>query len=285
MSDPSLFDLRGRKALVTGAARGIGRTCAFALAKAGADVAVIDCDADGGETTAGQLRALGRDAFFVRCDVTDDDQVRHMVDAVVRRFGRLDIGVNNAGIYRQGADETQPQAEWDQVIRVNLTGTWLCARAQMLQMSRQAPTEGKIINMASIAASMACSNGSYDASKAAVVHLTKTLAARWGRYNINVNCVSPGYVVAGMAGMTRPPDERRHLRELTPLGHAQRLEDLWGPIVFLASRASDYVTGQNLVVDGGHTLSAWLEPLQRSVPPRVDPEMEIAAAFAHDHHD
>lgn len=282
MSDLSLFDLSGRKALVTGAARGIGRTCAFALAKAGADVAVIDCDEEGGEATAGQLRALGRDAFFVGCDVTDEARVQQMVDAVVGRFGRLDIGVNNAGIFRHGADETQSKEAWDQVIGVNLTGTWLCARAQMLQMSRQAPIEGKIINIASIAASIACSNGSYDASKAAVVQLTKTLAARWGRYNINVNCVSPGYLVSGMAGMTRPPDERRHLRELTPLGHAQRLQDLWGPIVFLASRASDYVTGQNLVVDGGHTLSAWLAPLQRIVPPRVAPEMEVHDEHGHD---
>jgi NAD(P)-dependent dehydrogenase (short-subunit alcohol dehydrogenase family) len=145
----------------------------------------------------------------------------------------------------------------------------------MRQMAKQTPVEGKIINIASIGATMAISNGAYDASKAGVVHMSRTLAARWGRYNINVNCVSPGYVVAAMAGQTRSPEERKQLRELTPLGHAMRLKDLEGPILFLASKASDYVTGQNLIVDGGHTLSTWMQPLERSVPPRVNSEEEM----------
>jgi NAD(P)-dependent dehydrogenase (short-subunit alcohol dehydrogenase family) len=274
MHDLSLFDLSGRTALVTGGAGGVGRAAAFALARAGADVAVVDLNEDTGRTTVAALEAMGRGSTFVRCDVTDAEQVDAMVDAVVRRFGRLDIAVNNAGIYRAGPDETQEKHVWDQVINVNLTGTWLCARAAMRQMARQDPAEGKIINVASIAASVAASNGSYDASKAGVVQLTRTLAARWGRYNINVNSVSPGYVIAAM-GTTRPLEERRVLREMTPLGHAQRLEDLYGAFVFLAARASDYVTGQNLTVDGGHTLSTWKIPLERSVPPRVGPAEEV----------
>jgi NAD(P)-dependent dehydrogenase (short-subunit alcohol dehydrogenase family) len=217
---------------------------------------------------------MGRDAIFVQCDVARSESVHAMIDAVVRRFGRLDIAVNNAGIYRQGQDETQSEEDWDEVIAVNLTGTWLCARAEMQQMIRQTPTEGKIINVASIAASIVCSNGSYDASKAAVVHLTKTLASRWGRYNINVNSLSPGYV-GTVFGKSRLPEERQRLRESTPLGHVQRLEDLHGPLLFLASRASNYVTGQNLVVDGGHTLSTWMAPLERSVPARVESSAEM----------
>lgn len=272
--DRSLFDLSRKKALVTGGARGIGRACALALAKGGADVAIVDLEERVGESTANAIREMGRDAVFVSCDVSDASSVRLMVERVAQLFGRLDIAVNNAGIYRPGRDEDQSKSEWDDVIGVNLTGTWLCAQAEMRQMIQQTPTEGKIINIASIAASVACSNGSYDASKAAVVHLTRTLAARWGRYNINVNSVSPGYVIGGMGSKSRPLEERQRIRELTPLGHVQRFEDLYGPIVFLASRASDYVTGQNLVVDGGHTLSTWMLPLERDLPPRVDPTGE-----------
>ena len=122
---------------------------------------------------------------------------------------------------------------------------------------------------------VAVSNGSDDASKAGVAHLTRTLAARWGAYNINVNCISPGYV--GIAfGKSRPEDMRAHLRSVTPMGYVQRLQDLAGAIIFLASSASDFVTGQNLVVDGGHTLSTWLKPLERKVPPRIDPAAEQA---------
>lgn len=274
MPDLSLFDLSGKKALVTGGAMGVGRACALALARAGADVAVIDLNEGMGNTTAASIRDMGRDAIFVRCDVSQSVPVQAMMDAVVQQFGRLDIAVNNAGIIRFVPDESQSKEDWDQVIGVNLTGTWLCAKAEMQQMIKQSPMQGKIINIGSIAAVSASMSGSYDASKAAVVQLTRTLASRWGRYNINVNCVSPGYVVGGM-GINRSLEERQRLRKVTPLGHTQRLEDLYGPILFLASRASDYVTGQNLIVDGGHTLSTWMDPLDRSVPPRIDPAEEI----------
>jgi sorbose reductase len=262
MSAPSLFDLTGQKALVTGGSAGIGRACALALARAGADVAIADLNENAGQKTVNAIRDVGRDAIFVPCDVSRAEQVQSMVKATVQRFGRLDIAVNNAGIYRHGDDGSQPKEAWDQVIGVNLTGTWLCACAEMQQMTKQTPVGGKIINTASIGATIVCSNGAYDASKAAVLHLTRVLAARWGRYNINVNCISPGYVAAAMNGIIRPADERQRIRELTPL-------------VFLASKASDYVTGQNLIVDGGHTLSPWLQPLERSVPPKIDPDAEL----------
>lgn len=275
MLDLSLFDLSGKKALVTGGAMGVGRACALSLAKSGADVAIVDLNEDMGRRTTAAIRDIGRNAIFVRCDVSQPDSVQAMIDAIVLRFGRLDIAVNNAGMIRFAPDESQPKEDWDQVINVNLTGTWLCAKAEMQQMIKQTPTEGKIINIGSIAAVCSSISGSYDASKAAVVHLTRTLAARWGRYNINVNCVSPGYVIGGM-GMDRSIEERQRLRAVIPLGHIQRLEDLFGPIVFLACKASDYITGQNLIVDGGHTLSTWMSPLERSVPPRIDSTGEIA---------
>lgn len=276
MSNLSLFDLSGKKALVTGGAKGIGRACAVALATAGADVAIAGRNEKDGARTVATLRRMGRDAVFITCDVSQPSQIEFLTSEVVERFGRLDIAVNNAGIYCEGDDESQTAEDWNRVIGVNLTGTWMCACAEMRQMVKQDPVEGKIINIASIAASRACSNGSYDASKAATVQLTKTLAARWGRYNINVNCISPSYGIAGV-GRSRSLQERQSIRDFTPLGHVQRLEDLYGPVLFLASRASDFVTGLDLIVDGGHTLGAWMQPLQRSAPPRIDPAAEVVA--------
>ena len=274
MADLSLFDLTGKKALVTGGAVGIGRACAVALARAGADVAVVDIDEPTGRKTAEEIQGLGVDAAFVPCDVTSKEQVQAMVRAVADRFGRLDIAVNNAGIAILGADEQLDQADWDKVIAVNLTGVFLCAQAEAQQMIRQKPTEGKIINTASMSATIANCNASYDASKAGIVHMTKTLAAEWGRFNINVNCISPSYVLTPMHAST-PTPVRRRIRELTPLGHVERPEDLYGAVIFLASAASDYVTGCDLMVDGGHTLNAWLTPLSMAVPPRVSPAEEI----------
>jgi NAD(P)-dependent dehydrogenase (short-subunit alcohol dehydrogenase family) len=274
MADLSLFDLTGMKALVTGGAVGIGRACAVALATAGADVAILDVDEKTGTKTAEEIESLGRESMFVKCDVTRKIQVAGAVAEVVERFGRLDVAVNNAGIAILGADEELDQDDWDKVIAVNLTGVFLCAQAEAQQMIAQDPPGGKIINTASMSATIANCNASYDASKAGIVHMTKTLAAEWGRFNINVNCVSPSYVLTPMHAST-PLVVRQRIRELTPLGHVERPEDLYGAVVFLASAASNYVTGLDLIVDGGHTLNAWLVPLSRSVPPRVGPDEEI----------
>jgi NAD(P)-dependent dehydrogenase (short-subunit alcohol dehydrogenase family) len=272
-SNLSMFGLAGKKALVTGGSVGIGKACATALAMAGADVAIADIDEQTGLKTAEGIRQLGMDCIFIKCDVTSKDQVQAMVQAAVERFGRLDIGINNAGIAILGGDEELDQAAWDKVIAINLTGTWLCAQAQAQQMIKQGDG-GKIINTASMSARIANCNASYDASKAGVVHMTQTLAAEWGRFNINVNCFSPSYLLTPMHAST-PLEARECIRNLTPMGHMERPEDLYGTIIFLASAASNYVTGHDLLVDGGHTLNAWLVPLGREVPPRVSPEEEI----------
>ncbi len=274
MADLSLFDLTGKKALVTGGAVGIGRGYALALAQAGADVAIVDLDEKTGPKTADEIKATGRDSLFVPCDVTQKDQVQAMVARVVEQFGRLDIAVNNAGIGILGADEELEQADWDKVIAVNQTGVFLCCQAEAQQFLRQKPIEGKIINTASMSATICNCNASYNSSKAAVVQMTRMLAAEWGTYNINVNCVSPSYLLTPMHAST-PVVVRERIRELTPMGYVERPEDLFGAVMFLASAASNYVTGLDLVVDGGHTLNAWLTPLGRAVPPRVNPEQEI----------
>lgn len=276
MADLGLFDLTGKKALVTGAAVGIGRGCALALARAGADVAIVDLNRQAGTRTAEEIRGMGRQSLFVACDVTSRAQVQEMGAQVAARFGRLDIAVNNAGLGILGADEEVAQADWDKVIAVNLTGVFLCAQVEAQQMLRQRPVEGKIINIASMSATICNCNASYNASKAGVVQMTRMLAAEWGKYNINVNCISPSYVLTPMHAST-PVEVRQRIRELTPLGHVQRPEDLWGAVIFLASAASNYVTGHDLMVDGGHTLNAWLTPLARCVPPRISPAEEIVA--------
>ena len=271
----NLFDLTGRKALVTGASGGIGKGYAHALASAGADVAILCRNADAGAKVAAELtETFGVDSFFQACDVSQESSVDEAVAAVVERFGRLDIGVNNAGIGILGGDADYSLDDWNKVIGVNLTGMWLCARAEGRVFIKQG-TGGKIVNTASMSARISNCNVAYNASKAAVVQMTKMLAAEWGAYNINVNSISPSYLLSPMHAST-PLEIRQKIRELTPLGYVQRPEDLYGPIIFLASDASNYVTGHDLLVDGGHTLNVWMAPLQRAVPPRVSPAEESA---------
>ena len=278
MVDLSIFDLTGKVALVTGGTVGIGRACATALAMAGANIIIVSRSQELGEKTAASLRKFGVRSLFVQCDVSDEKQIQEMICAVVDAFGKLDIAVNNAGIgVVSDEDENFPKNEWDKLMAVNLDGLWLCAKYQAQQMIKQTPTEGKIINISSIAGvvSLPMSNGAYDASKSAVIHLTKQLALQWGRFNINVNSISPSYVLTPMMSRTTL-EFRQRIRETTPLGHIQRPEDLYGPILYLASQASDYMTGQNLVVDGGHTLGPWIEPArQRGVAPRVSIKQEL----------
>ena len=272
MKDLSLFDISGKSALVTGGAIGLGKALATALAKGGANVAIVDLNEETGHKTAAAIKSMGVESFFVRCDVSDKDQVSAMTEAVVERFGQLDIAVNNAGFGILGKAESLSQSEWDRVMRVNLTGVFLCAQAQAQHMIRRPRPEGKIVNIASIYGLIAGGNCAYNAAKSGVIHLTKSLAAEWGRYNINVNSISPGWVLT--PGNPVNASLRARMREIIPLGHVQRPEDLHGAVLFLASKASDFITGHNLVVDGGHTLNTWLLPLERELPPRVSPDEE-----------
>ena len=276
--DFSIFDLTGKTALITGGTVGIGRACATALAMAGANVVIAARGQGLGEKTAESLRSLGVRSLFVACDVSNEAQVQTMIAKVVEVFGQLDIAVNNAGIgVVSDEDEVFPKNEWDKLMAINLNGLWLCAKYQAQQMIKQTPTEGKIINISSIAGvvSLPMSNGAYDASKSAVIHLTKQLALQWGRFNINVNSISPSYVLTPMMSRTTL-EFRQRIRDTTPMGHIQRPEDLYGPILYLASAASDYMTGQNMVIDGGHTLGPWIEPArERQVPPRISIREEL----------
>ncbi|MBM3190793.1 MAG: SDR family oxidoreductase [Chloroflexi bacterium] len=247
------FSLKGRTALVTGGGQGIGRAFARALAEAGADVAVVDINPTTARAVSEEISSLGVRSLALEIDVTVSEQVQRMVDAVLSAWGTLTIGVNNAGIGRWADAETMSEADWDAVVDLNLKGVFLCAQAEGRAMLAQG--YGKIINTASMSASIVNrpqNQVAYNASKAGVVHLTKSLAAEWASRGVRVNCISPGY--------TRTPlvDQVGHLvpgwlRDI-PMGRLAETTDLQGAVVYLAAECSDYVTGHDLIVDGGFTL-------------------------------
>jgi NAD(P)-dependent dehydrogenase (short-subunit alcohol dehydrogenase family) len=277
-----LFKLDGKAALVTGAGQGIGRVYALALAEAGADVAVADLNERTGRLVAQEVAALGRRSAFVQADVTKTDEVDAMVAAAERELGRLDIAVNNAwagGRYLVTPPaEEFPVEDWDFTMNLALRAIFLCCKAEARVMRKRG--RGKIVNMASMSASIANAGIAYCSAKAGVVMLTKRLAAEWGKYNINVNCISPSYTLSP-ARRRDPQQNRDHIRALHPMGWHERPEDLCGTLVYLASDASNYVTGRDILVDGGHTLNVWLAPLSRTMPPLVSPAEEIES-LTHD---
>ena len=282
MSVLDLFKLDGKVALVTGGGQGIGRAYALALAEAGADVAVADINERTGRHVADEIVALGRRSVFVKTDVTRPEEVEALVTATVAELGGLDVAVNNA--WAGGRYVTPPPAEefpleeWDFIMNLALRAIFVSCKAEARAMRQRG--RGKIVNMASMSASIANAAVAYCSAKAGVVMLTKRLAAEWGKYNINVNCISPSYTLSP-ARRTDSEENRELIRSLHPMGWHERPEDLCGTLVYLASDASNYVTGRDIVVDGGHTLNVWLRPLTRETPPLVNPEDEVRS-LVHD---
>lgn len=256
MALSTMFDLTDRVAIVTGAGSGLGVIFSEALSEAGAAVVCADIQLDAAEKTAASLREAGRSAAAVTVDVSDAGAVRAMVDEAVQQFGRLDIIVNNAGIAAVGAPEAVDPAEWAQVIAVNLSGVFYCAQAAARAMI-ELGNGGSIINIASIlgdGASLPVAATAYAASKGGVVNLTRDLAVHWAEHGIRVNAIGPAYFPSTMTeGIFAEPQMLHAIEERTPLGRVGRPDELRGPIVFLASDAASYVTGQTLYVDGGWT--------------------------------
>ncbi|GAW93809.1 SDR family NAD(P)-dependent oxidoreductase [Calderihabitans maritimus] len=247
---PDKFRLTDQVALVTGARRGIGRAIAKALAEAGADLVLVarsDCS-----SVAGEIEQVGRKAITITADLTEADAPEKIVEGAVKEYGRLDILVNNAGIcpFLAPAEQIR-ESGWDKIQDVNLKAVFRCCQAASKQMMKQ--RRGKIINIASVAGIIADPGASaYAISKAGVISLTKNLAFEWGRYNINVNAVAPGFIGAGMnEKIATMPEISNMMKERTALGRAGQPEDVACAVVFLASSAADYITGETLVVDGG----------------------------------
>jgi NAD(P)-dependent dehydrogenase (short-subunit alcohol dehydrogenase family) len=253
-----LFDLTGQVGLVTGAGAGLGVTFATALAEAGAAVVCADINGEHANRTADALTDRGFKAIAATVDVTDVDAVQDVVAKAIETFGRLDVVVANAGIATVGPAEETAIDDWKRVIDVNLTGVFLTDQAAANAMIA-AGTGGSIINIASILGAVASepvAAAPYAASKGGVVNLTRDLAVHWADKGIRVNALGPAYFPSDMtSGIFADPGLHGQIEKLTPLGRTGNPDELKGPLLLLASRASSYMTGQTIYVDGGWT--AW----------------------------
>ncbi len=265
MSDPILvgtpiierFRLEGRVALVTGGGQGIGRGYAHALAEAGAKVAVVDLNLAAAEAVAEEIEKKGADAMAVQADVTKEAEVNKMVTTIIGHWGTLTIGVNNAGIGKWVDSEAQTAEEWRAVLSLNLDAVYYCCRAEGRIMLKAG--YGKIVNTASMSGHVVNTpqnQSAYNTSKAGVIHLTRSLAAEWAAKGVRVNSISPGYTRTKLVDdLLATPVGKSMLPKwlaLTPMGRMAEVSDLQGAVVYLASSASDFMTGHDMIIDGGY---------------------------------
>lgn len=242
--------LKGKSALVTGASRGIGRAIAIELARQGVNVAVnFAGNAKKAEDVVAEIKALGSQAFAIKADVANSDEVAAMVKETVDAFGSLDILVNNAGITRDGLIMRMKEDDWDAVINTNLKGVFNCAKAVTRQMMKQ--RYGRIINISSVVGVLGnAGQANYVAAKAGVIGLTKTLARELANRNINVNAVAPGFIETDMTDELSEEIKQELLKQI-PLAKLGKAEDIAAVVRFLVSEDANYMTGQTLHVDGG----------------------------------
>ncbi len=241
--------LREKTALVTGGSRGIGRAVAIALANAGASVVVVDIDLAAAEQVASEIRVLGQQALAVKANVADAAEVAEMVQAALDKFGKLDILVNNAGITRDTLLMRMKEDDWDAVLNINLKGVFNCTKAIISPMIKQ--RFGRIINIASVVGLMGnAGQANYAAAKAGIIGLSKSVAREVASRGITVNCVAPGFIQTQMTDVL-PENVKSKLKEQIPLGRLGQPEDIANTVVFLASEATSYITGQTIAVDGG----------------------------------
>jgi len=243
------MSLQGKIALVTGAAQGIGRDIALALATDGADVAICDVNLEAAQKTAGDIEAKGRKSLALKANVAASAEVIAMVDQVVEKFGRIDILVNNAGITRDGLILRMKDEDWDLVMSINLKGSFLCTKAALKFMTKQ--RGGTIINIASIVGAMGnAGQANYVASKAGLIGLTKTIAREYANRGITANAVAPGFIDTAMT-QALSDNVKTELSKQIPLGKLGTPEDVANAVRFLASPWAGYITGQVLHVNGG----------------------------------
>lgn len=251
------FSLKGKVALVTGGGQGIGRAFAHALVEAGAAVAVVDLSAETAQAVAEELKAKGGDAIALKTDVTDRADIGRMIDAILKKWGKLTIGVNNAGIGQWVPAEDITDDIWRRIMSLNLDAVMACSQAEAKAM--KVGSYGKIINTASMSGHIVNypqNQTPYNVSKAGVLHLTRSLATEWAQFGIRVNSISPGYTKTALVDNLLATPEGKKMGDawipLIPAHKMAEVTDLQGAVVYLACEASDYMTGSDLVIDGGY---------------------------------
>lgn len=246
-----LFDLTGKVILFVGGGGGLGRTISLGLAEAGADVIPVSRNKDRNEGLVKEIEGMGRKSLLTSVNVTDEADIRRLVDDVIEKFGHIDVLINAAGKnYKKPALELTA-GEWDDVMAVNLKGIFLCSKLAGEKMIARG--SGKIINFASLGSHLGITrSAAYCASKGAVLQLTKVLAAEWAPHGINVNCISPGYFKTPLTEkMLSVKETYDKIVNRTPMKRLGLPEDLVGATIFLASDASNFVTGSTIAVEGG----------------------------------
>jgi NAD(P)-dependent dehydrogenase (short-subunit alcohol dehydrogenase family) len=251
------FSLQGQVGIVTGGGQGLGRVFCRTFAEAGADIVVAEINPASGPETASEIREMGRRAMSVETDVRSPDSVREMVKSALAEFGKIDFLMNNAGITKWAEAERVAEWDWLDVINVNLNGLFYCSQAVAAHMIERGGG-GRMINIASMSGLIANRpqpQASYNASKSAVIHLTKSLAAEWAPYNIRVNAIAPGYMDTPMAQpFFKDPQYGGVWIDAIPMKRPGQPEELAPIAILLASEASSYMTGTTVVVDGGYTV-------------------------------
>jgi len=243
------MSLSGKIALVTGAAQGIGREIAFALATDGADVAICDVNLEAAQRTAAEIEGKGKKSLAIKANVASSADVTAMIEQVVEKFGRIDILVNNAGITRDGLILRMKDEDWDLVLSINLKGAFLCTKSALKYMTKQ--RSGTIINIASIVGAMGnAGQANYVASKAGLIGLTKTIAREYANRGITANAVAPGFIETAMT-QALPENVRQELAKQIPMGKLGTPEDVANAVRFLASPWASYISGQVVHVNGG----------------------------------
>jgi len=249
-----MFELKEKVAIVTGARRGMGRSHALVLAKAGAKVVVSDISEKDCQKVVEEIEKNGGQALVVKCDVTKKEEVDNLVKKTIERFGRVDILVNNAGICQFKPFLELTEEEWSRTIDINLKGYFLCAQAVAKEMVKQ--KSGKIINIASVASGQVGIGfptlAHYSASKGGIIALTETLAVELAPYGIRVNAIAPGMIETPMiASIKENPQQEKEMLKRVPMGRVGKPEEVSNLVLFLASDESSYITGSTVVIDGG----------------------------------
>jgi 3-oxoacyl-[acyl-carrier protein] reductase len=244
-----VIDLSGKKALITGSGRGIGRDIALTLAKAGCDIGVSDIDLTTAQQTAGDISALGRKAVALKANVANGAEVAAMVGEFTAAFGGMDILVNNAGITRDGLIMRMKEEDWDLVLDINLKSAYLCCKEAARTLMKS--PAGRIVNIASVVGLMGnAGQANYSASKAGLIGLTKTLAREFASRNITVNAVAPGFIKTAMTDKLTD-EQKLKLASQIPLQALGSSQDVANAVLFLSSALASYITGQVITVDGG----------------------------------